>query len=1088
MAEIDKKIVQIQKSTRTFFASFIPLHDKLRLHSNWYYNWHLWKGARFLHLVILVISILGIASMTFLSFRAAKKPNGVQASPGTCYWVGVTNPDDWNDANNWSNASGGAGGTCEGGTIPGALTDVVFDTANNNSCNIDVDVTVASIFNAWVGYTGTLNGGGNNVNVSGNFTFDSGSLNLNSGTWTISGDWDTRNLASINVGTSTVIMNGTDKILRTKHSTSGYFWKLTIDGTIDVATVTGDGTDITNRLTVNEGKTLTISGLLSIDSGGQAVINGTINGSGTFSINAGGNLGTGGTLNVNVDFGSITWNVNMPARVYGKNVYAFCTSGAGGSSSLVMLAGTHTINGNLTINVSSNHGVILDAVTNNPNVDIAGHINIFGSGSGTKEIRAGNGNWNVAGNLSLSNGTFTAGNSTVIMDGGGSQSITSSGSFHNLTNASGALTFQNACTVSNTFVNTAGSQLVFAAGSNYNFANINIAGAAGNNILMRSSSAGTQWNFNVSQASPAVSYVNVQDSNASGGSRINATSNCIDSGNNINWNFGACHGFNHVSLTPASVVLAPKQSQTFSAKAINGAGAEMTGISASYTATGGTITAAGRYTAPAKKGTYYVTATSACGGEATAKVTVTKDFYVDIEISPESASLDSGYTQQFKATLFTNDGEKIVESSLSSTSETEISEEIEEFINPQVSFVWSIEKGGGEISEYGLFIAANKEGVFQDTVRVEAVLTSDPAGENPETYTASDNATVKVKEVAAPETLEEEIEKYASEIGLAPVTAAAATALALAIPLAAAAQALPYLSQLFNFLSFLGENLYIGLGLKRRKKHWGVVFNNINKKPFAFARVLLYSWPDKRLRDSTITNNLGEFGFLVPAGKYYVKVDISEFKQIALEIKDKEKEQKYLPGRSDGYYSNIYYKGEIIELKGEGGEKRPVTISIPLEAKKKLPLSERIYRSINRVLRALDKIRIPLIIIGTILAILAAVYRQTWLDYGILGLYVIIWGVELVTRFYQVKPTGLVVATENQKPLDLVLLRLTKTDTGKIVSTSVTAKDGKFVFTAPAGNYKIKAVKAGFKPQETKDFHLKSIGSIGRIKIALESE
>ena len=73
--------------------------------------------------------------------------------------------------------------------------------------------------------------------------------------------------------------------------------------------------------------------------------------------------------------------------------------------------------------------------------------------------------------------------------------------------------------------------------------------------------------------------------------------------------------------------------------------------------TGGSITSAGVYTAPASAGTYHVVATSqaAPGSSATVPVTVA-DRILGVAVSPSTVSLAPGATAQFTATVTTTCG------------------------------------------------------------------------------------------------------------------------------------------------------------------------------------------------------------------------------------------------------------------------------------------------------------------------------------------------------------------------------------------------------------------------------------------------
>jgi len=102
-----------------------------------------------------------------------------------------------------------------------------------------------------------------------------------------------------------------------------------------------------------------------------------------------------------------------------------------------------------------------------------------------------------------------------------------------------------------------------------------------------------------------------------------------------------------ISLTPNSISLQAGKTQQFTATVTG-----TTNVAVSWSASGGSISSAGLYTAPTTAGSYTVTATSAADNtkSASAPVTVTAPA-VSVAISPTSASLLTGGTQQFTATV-----------------------------------------------------------------------------------------------------------------------------------------------------------------------------------------------------------------------------------------------------------------------------------------------------------------------------------------------------------------------------------------------------------------------------------------------------
>jgi len=56
--ELSQKINRIQKSTKTFFPRYMPLHDKLRRSSKLYYKWHTIPYISVFHWAVLLVATL----------------------------------------------------------------------------------------------------------------------------------------------------------------------------------------------------------------------------------------------------------------------------------------------------------------------------------------------------------------------------------------------------------------------------------------------------------------------------------------------------------------------------------------------------------------------------------------------------------------------------------------------------------------------------------------------------------------------------------------------------------------------------------------------------------------------------------------------------------------------------------------------------------------------------------------------------------------------------------------------------------------------------------------------------------------------
>src|SRR3972149_8252768 len=61
--ELDSKIIAIQKSTRTIFPQFVPVHNQLRKIFRWYYLWHIFPSTQAIHWATLALYTFIIASI-----------------------------------------------------------------------------------------------------------------------------------------------------------------------------------------------------------------------------------------------------------------------------------------------------------------------------------------------------------------------------------------------------------------------------------------------------------------------------------------------------------------------------------------------------------------------------------------------------------------------------------------------------------------------------------------------------------------------------------------------------------------------------------------------------------------------------------------------------------------------------------------------------------------------------------------------------------------------------------------------------------------------------------------------------------------
>ena len=101
-----------------------------------------------------------------------------------------------------------------------------------------------------------------------------------------------------------------------------------------------------------------------------------------------------------------------------------------------------------------------------------------------------------------------------------------------------------------------------------------------------------------------------------------------------------------VAVSPTSATIKTGGQQQFSAS-VSGT----TNTAVVWTASGGSVSTSGLYTAPSSGGTYTVTATSAADTSKSASASITVSQPIAVSLSPSSASLQTGGQQQFSASV-----------------------------------------------------------------------------------------------------------------------------------------------------------------------------------------------------------------------------------------------------------------------------------------------------------------------------------------------------------------------------------------------------------------------------------------------------
>jgi len=230
------------------------------------------------------------------------------------------------------------------------------------------------------------------------------------------------------------------------------------------------------------------------------------------------------------------------------------------------------------------------------------------------------------------------------------------------------------------------------------------------------------------------------------------------------------------------------------------------------------------------------------------------------------------------------------------------------------------------------------------------------------------------------------------------------------------------------------------LGIKKRSKPWGTVYDSVTKQPLDPAYVVLKDSEGKEVA-SAITDMDGRFGFLALPGKYFMEVKKTHYSFPSKQLLSKQ---------SDELYNNLYHKEEIILTE----DNQTIIKNIPMDpidfdwnefAKKDQKLMT-FYSRWDKVLVRVATIMYP---IGLVSSILGALTSQSTLNIVVLCLYLIISIMHLLGL--KPKPHGTIF---NQKtPLSFAVIKIYTADLGYNIKHCVTNKYGKYYCLVQKGKY-----------------------------------
>jgi len=244
---------------------------------------------------------------------------------------------------------------------------------------------------------------------------------------------------------------------------------------------------------------------------------------------------------------------------------------------------------------------------------------------------------------------------------------------------------------------------------------------------------------------------------------------------------------------------------------------------------------------------------------------------------------------------------------------------------------------------------------------------------------------------------------------------------------------LPIAPPLFNLF-----NLFLGWLHRRRK--YGLVYDSVSREGIPDATVRLFAeggtqFEQGKLLETKTTDEHGEYTFNVEEGQYRIEVVCPDYS---------------FPSKR----ASIDYRGEV--QHADDGLYHP---DVPLDAL--TPQKHHAFVNFRRLGDQIQRLRIPVMVIGTILAVAYLIERTQLVDVVIVALYVALWIFELL-QYLRARNVAYVMA--HGHPVPFTVLRIFDVR-GRLRMTRVSNLAGQYSMFVSKGVYLLDANRDGYDVQ-----------------------
>ena len=235
--------------------------------------------------------------------------------------------------------------------------------------------------------------------------------------------------------------------------------------------------------------------------------------------------------------------------------------------------------------------------------------------------------------------------------------------------------------------------------------------------------------------------------------------------------------------------------------------------------------------------------------------------------------------------------------------------------------------------------------------------------------------------------------------------------------------------------------LLLGLGIRRKARPWGTVYDSVTKQPIDPAYVTARDSSGKVVAES-ITDIDGRYGFLLPDGTYYVSVEKTNYVFPSVKMSGK---------ATDELYNDLYFGEPVVIHGGEVLDK-----NIPMDQKgfdwNEFTKKERSALSFHgKHEKPWAKISNYTYMAGLVISVIATAIHPSNYNVVILVLYMFLLMSLNLNFSIKRKKLGNVTDRVTREPLSYAIVRVTAFDHQVVLRTGVTDEQGRYYAIVPKG-------------------------------------